>query len=202
MEAGFNEDVVELNERKALHDDGKYRAIAEGNTTRMAHDGSGPSQNIGPPSAYYEVNQVQCSRVSRFNSTSTGQFPEQVLLQLGIQVKIQVRSQWMSHRKCPEEKLHIIQVEEHPALQVMVALSNHIKNHKRGNNIDHQYNNQYCFCTNCITEATGSRQCTIHHNLPITIMMKSLLLIHYSRQDQVIDTHAIKAPKSNREQGH
>ena len=86
-----------MAERKALHGDGKYRAITEEDTTRRANEGEGPSPNIGTPSAYYEVDQLQCRIVSSAQSTSAGKFPEQTLIQPKILVQIQVIIQWMRH---------------------------------------------------------------------------------------------------------
>ena len=43
MEAGVNEDIGEMAEQNSLHGDGKYRAITEGDITRMNHERSGPS---------------------------------------------------------------------------------------------------------------------------------------------------------------
>ena len=43
MEASVNEDTEEMAERNTLHGDGKYRAITEGDITRMNHERSGPS---------------------------------------------------------------------------------------------------------------------------------------------------------------
>ena len=72
MEAGSNKNMGEISERNFLHGGGKYRAITEVDTTRMAHEGERPIQKIGTPSAYYEVDQLQCIRVRSFQSTSIG----------------------------------------------------------------------------------------------------------------------------------
>ena len=75
-----------MAERKAVCSDGKYRDIKEGDTTIIAHKGAGQISKIGTPSAYYEGDPAQCKKFSRFQSTSIGEFTEQMLIQLRIQV--------------------------------------------------------------------------------------------------------------------
>ena len=96
MEASVNEDTEEMAERNTLHGDGKYRAITEGDITRMNHERSGPSLKK-KTGEYYKVNPEQGSKLSIFQSTSTGQFLEQMLRKLSIRIQIQVRIQWMSN---------------------------------------------------------------------------------------------------------
>ena len=42
MEANVNENIGETDQRNSLHGDGKYRAMKNGDTTRMSHEGEYP----------------------------------------------------------------------------------------------------------------------------------------------------------------
>ena len=97
MEAGVNEDIGEMEEQNSLHGDGKYRAITEGDTTRMAHERAGPIPNIRTTSAYYEGDPAQYIIVNSFQSPRAGQLSGQMMSQLSIQVQTQLRSQCTSH---------------------------------------------------------------------------------------------------------
>ena len=92
MEAGVNEDMGEIDERNSLHGDEIYRSITERDTTRMAHEGTGPIPNIGTPSAYYEGNTERYIIISSFHSTKAGKLSEQTLSQLGSKYKSKYKS--------------------------------------------------------------------------------------------------------------
>ena len=110
MEAGVNEDIGEMAEQNSLHGDGKYRAITEGDTTRMAHERAGPIPNIRTTSAYYEGDPAQYIIVNSFQSTRAGQLSGKMMSQLSIQVQTQLRSQWKIHKQCPGYNFQIIKV--------------------------------------------------------------------------------------------
>ena len=136
MEAGVNEDMGEMAERKALHGDGKYDPITERDTKIMAHEGAGPISKIGTPSTYYEGDQLQCRRVRSFQSTSAGQFQEEMLSELRIQVKIQIKKPMDEPLTRPIRGPSWNPCGGPFSMQIHDITNTHTKNHNKGNHID------------------------------------------------------------------